>query len=85
MPRYVVHSHASSVEEFFLGFVAMIFNYGGLSATIEKADVMNNRSRYDYAYILAVIYSWTITLPTGIAVSSFIYFLIRSARGVKAK
>lgn len=54
----VKYEHASSIQNFFLGLVNVIFNYGGISATIEKADVMNQRHRYDYAYIFAGLYSY---------------------------
>lgn len=54
----VKYEHASSINGFFLGLVNVIFNYGGISATIEKADVMNQRNRYDYAYIFAGLYSY---------------------------
>ena len=54
----VKYEHASSIQNFFLGLVNVIFNYGGISATIEKADVMNQRNRYDYAYIFAGLYSY---------------------------
>lgn len=54
---------------FFLGLVAIIFNFGGLSATIEKADVMDDRvrNRYDQGYLGAVLYSYIVTIPIGVA------------------
>ena len=41
--------------------------FGGHTAAIEKADVMDSPKIYDYAYALATIYVYVITLPTGIA------------------
>ena len=62
-------STAQRFINFFLGLVAIIFNFGGLSATIEKADVMNNtvRNNYDHGYLGAVLYSYIVTIPIGVA------------------
>ena len=63
----VTYEHASSIEDFFLGFTALLFMFGGHSAVTEKADVMNDTKKYDIAYIFAIIYTYLITLPNGIA------------------
>ena len=41
--------------------------FGGHSAVTEKADVMNDTKKYDIAYIFAILYTYLITLPNGIA------------------
>ena len=63
----VTYEHAASVEDFFLGFTALLFMFGGHSAVTEKADVMNEPKKYDVAYIFAILYTYLITLPNGIA------------------
>lgn len=59
----VVYNDSRDAYQYFQGYVATIFIFGGLSATIEKADVMNDRSRYSFAYVFAVLYSYAVVIP----------------------
>jgi len=65
----VQYDHLDGFINYFLGLVAIIFNYGGMSATVEKADVMdeNVTQTYDVAYIYAVLYSFVVTISVGVS------------------
>ena len=41
------YSAPSSLEQYMLGIVALLFTYGGHTSNIEVADVMNNPASYD--------------------------------------
>ena len=62
----VSHDSPTRKQKFFTGFSDLLFMFGGHTAAIEKADVMDNPRIYDYAYALATVYVYVITLPTGI-------------------
>ena len=57
----------ASLQQFFSAFTALLFMFGGHTAAIEKADVMDDRRFYAGAYATATIYVYCITLPTGIS------------------
>jgi len=65
----VQYDHLDGFINYFLGLVAIIFNYGGMSATVEKADVMDESvtQTYDVAYIYAVLYSFVVTISVGVS------------------
>ena len=62
----VKYEGPTSLKMFFTCFSSMIFMFGTHSAVIEKADVMNKPSRYDVAYVFAMMYVYTITIPNAI-------------------
>merc|ERR1712224_996058 len=62
----VEYTGPTSMREFFTCFSSIIFMFGTHSASIEKADVMNKPSRYDIAYVFAMIYVYSITIPNGV-------------------
>ncbi|KAL7536611.1 hypothetical protein ACHAWF_005513 [Thalassiosira exigua] len=51
---------------FFLAFTNLLFMFGGHTAAVEKAVVMDKPGMYDRAYAMATAYVYTITLPSGI-------------------
>ena len=63
----VEYTGPTSLKMFFTCLSSMIFMFGTHSASIEKADVMNKPSKYDVAYVFAMLYVYTITIPNGIA------------------
>jgi auxin influx carrier (AUX1 LAX family) len=56
----VVYKGPTSLKMFFTCFSSLVFMFGTHSAAIEKADVMNKPSRYDIAYVFAMLYVYTI-------------------------
>jgi auxin influx carrier (AUX1 LAX family) len=62
----VDYTGPTTIQDFFTCFSAMVFMFGTHSAVIEKADVMNEPSRYDVAYVYSILYVYTMTLPNAI-------------------
>ena len=56
----------TDIRTFFTAFASLLFMFGGHTAAVEKADVMNDHSKYDIAFAHSVLYVYTITLPNGI-------------------
>lgn len=63
----VEYGAPTTVYGFFWAFTDLLFMFGGHTAVIEKAVKMDNPDRYDRAYYAAVIYVYTITIPTGVS------------------
>jgi auxin influx carrier (AUX1 LAX family) len=60
------NNEGPTLQEYFTAFTALLFMFGSHAASIEKADVMDNRKKYDLAYGFATLYVFLITLPNGI-------------------
>jgi len=55
-----------SVQEFFTAFTALLFTFGGHTASVERADVMDDRKKYDFGFGLAILYAFVIAFPNGV-------------------
>jgi auxin influx carrier (AUX1 LAX family) len=62
----VEYTGPTSMKMFFTCFSSIVFMFGTHSASIEKADVMNKPDRYDIAYVFAMLYVYSITIPNGV-------------------
>ena len=63
----VVYDAPRSTEEFFRGFVSLLFIYGGHTSNIEVADVMDDPGSYDKSYFWSYLYVFSLTMPNAVA------------------
>jgi auxin influx carrier (AUX1 LAX family) len=61
----VEYAAPTDLFNFFTGFTDLLFMFGGHTAAIEKAVVMDRPDKYHIAYNFATLYVYVITFPTG--------------------
>ena len=62
----IVHDAPTNYDDWFRGMVTILFMFGGHASNIEVADVMDDHSEYDQAYMASFFYVFTLTLPNAI-------------------
>lgn len=62
----VVYDAPNNVEDFFSGFVQLLFVYGGHTSNIEVADVMDDPATYDKSYFWSYLYVFSLTMPNAV-------------------
>jgi len=63
----VVYDAPQTTEQFFRGFVSLLFIYGGHTSNIEVADVMDDPGSYDKSYFWSYLYVFSLTMPNAVA------------------
>ncbi|XP_024519545.1 auxin transporter protein 1 isoform X1 [Selaginella moellendorffii] len=64
----VKHSAPHSSLDYFLGASNILYAFGGHGLTIELTHAMKKPQKFKEIYLYAVLYIWTLTLPSAIAV-----------------